>query len=366
MGPKRKKTKRIKEEQSDVGGHRYSTRQKSHTPKPLSKSPTTPLKKPVSSNQVTEPQKYFKLSFKPPLITAPVNSQPSSKKSLTEGATSTQPDKYLKLSFKRKLNTSHSDSQPSTSKSLKEGSSSTSKTLKTYVKQVDRSQNVTPPPKGPPGSPIRTPPLRKPSGKGGPFKGKSGKGGTFKSKSGKGGPFKKSKLSTSGESADGVYDPFATLRADISNLNEVSPPSSPTTPTQSNRANIDVNKEHPALDVNRRDPQSLSDPTKPSTSTPIQNVEEPPPDADRVYKLYEFKRHNVQKYGVAQINYRVKFCKEWEGQTLHSLQASLYQMFEDLLDELSNEHHAQDKVRIFIHSSDSDHSVFFMNSMWKV
>jgi hypothetical protein len=302
MGPKRKKRKRIEEEQSDGAGHRYSTRHQRK--KTLSKSPTTPLKKPVSSNEVTEPQKYVKLSLTPKLSTVPVNSQPSHSKQDNSDPVS----KYFKLSFKRKSNTPDSDSQPS--KYVKGESSSTSTPKK---KPILQSKNVTPRPKGPLGSPVKTPPLKGKSGKGGPFddrlhkggpskggpfKGKSGKGGPFKGQSGKGDPFKgqsgkgdplnKSKQTTSSSSDDGVYDPFAALRADITDLNVATPPSSPPNPTHAEGVG--------------RDEQPLPDPTKPSTLGESQNIQQPPPEqaeAEKPYKLYEFKRRIVEKYGVA-------------------------------------------------------------------
>jgi hypothetical protein len=317
MAPKRKKRKLMKEEQKYGDGPSYSKREKTKPPKTLAKGRTTPLKQLVISKKISEPVKNLELSLKRPLI-------------------------------KRDL-----ESQPSTSKTLKHSESNISERLKPYVKQVDLSTNVIPSPQGPPGSPVKTPPLKKSQGKGGPFKGKSGKGGPFKGKSVNAIILNKSKETISGESGDGLYDPFAALRGEINDVKAFRPQSPQLRDNDVNKpADIDVKKEDPSVSANRRDPQPLSDPSEPSTSKPFENIQIPPDDIERMYKLYEFDRRTVKKYGVSQINYRVRFNKELEGQTLHSLQASLYQMFDDLLDELSNEHHAQDKVHIFIHSSD--------------
>ena len=97
-------------------------------------------------------------------------------------------------------------------------------------------------------------------------------------------------------------------------------------------------------------------------STPVSTFENIKPlvEAERddlPYKLVEFKRRTVKKYGVEEINYKVRFSAEWAGKTLESIQAEIELMFADLLEQIRQDHHGQDKVRVFIHNSNLKYNI---------
>jgi hypothetical protein len=92
----------------------------------------------------------------------------------------------------------------------------------------------------------------------------------------------------------------------------------------------------------------------------IETLTTPPPakkEPDRAFELVEFKRRTVKKYGVEEINYKINFAPDWHGETLYELQDELREMFQDLLDKVRAEHHGEDKVRIFIHSSNLKYNI---------
>ena len=60
----------------------------------------------------------------------------------------------------------------------------------------------------------------------------------------------------------------------------------------------------------------------------------------------------MRKYGATEVNYKVRFLPEWVGKTLLGLQTDIEAMFQDLIDTLRERHHLQDRVRVYIHSSD--------------
>jgi hypothetical protein len=90
--------------------------------------------------------------------------------------------------------------------------------------------------------------------------------------------------------------------------------------------------------------------------SPFEDIK-PPTQEDLPYKLVEFKRKTVKKYGVAEIFYKVRFAAEWAGKTLHSIQNDIEKMFENLLTQIKSEHHDRDKVRVFINNSNLKYDI---------
>jgi hypothetical protein len=127
------------------------------------------------------------------------------------------------------------------------------------------------------------------------------------------------------------------------------PPSDRPTPSTSQSGQIPLSTNRPIS------PQ-------PSTSTPsFNNVSTqsslPPsleehPLSKSSYEMLEHKRRYIQKYGVEEIIFKVAFSQDWLGTDIMDKYTDIYNMFEDLLNQIRSIYHHGVKCRIYINHPD--------------
>ena len=90
---------------------------------------------------------------------------------------------------------------------------------------------------------------------------------------------------------------------------------------------------------------------------PVQNIPKPVEPAPTInvikpYSIITHRRRFVEKYGVEETVYKVKFTEEWEGRTMLDLLGDIYIMFEDLLNKVKSMYDDHVRCRVYIRHAD--------------
>lgn len=91
---------------------------------------------------------------------------------------------------------------------------------------------------------------------------------------------------------------------------------------------------------------------------PLKNLRTTEPLADqsvnRPYKIQKVSEIKVRKYGIEEYTFKAKFNDELQGNKVADVKDDLNQMFEDIMQEVSQNYDPDDKVRLSINHAGLD------------